>query len=99
MKRLSVIVCVVIACLMLQPARGFAAEEDESTSPGKTSEKDLCLLYLNQCGLQVQSLQDKIARLQEEIAKGTKVYSLEELRLLREKLQEANRRLDMFFDK
>jgi len=99
MNRLTFIVCVVIACLMLQPARGFAVEQDESNSPGKASEKELCLLYLNQCGLQVQSLQDKITKLQEEIAKGTRVYTLEELRMLREKLEEVNRRLDLFFDK
>jgi hypothetical protein len=84
---------------MLQSGRGFAVEQDESNSAGKPSEKDLCLLYLSQCGLQVQSLQDKITRLQEEIAKGTRVYTLEELRMLREKLEEVNRRLDLFFDK
>lgn len=99
MKRLSFIVCVVITCLMLQPVRGLVADQDEFDTPGKASEKDLCLLYLVQCGLQVQSLQDKVTRLQEEIAKGTKVYTVEELRLLKEKLEEVNRRLDLFFDR
>lgn len=99
MKNLFFSICIVITCLMLQPARGLTVDQDEFDTPGKASEKDLCLLYLVQCNLQVQSLQDKITRLQEEIAKGTKVYTVEELRLLKEKLEEVNRRLDLFFDR
>jgi hypothetical protein len=98
MKRLSFIVFVVVAGLMMQPATGIPGDQDEFEPPEKAQEKDLCLLYASQCGTQVQSLQDKIYRLQEEIEKGTKVYTVEELRRLKHKLEEANRRLDLFFD-
>lgn len=100
MKRWFFIVCMVSACLMLQPARDFAVEQDQEVeAPKNIPEKDLCLLYLHRCSLQAQSIQDKISRLQEEIAKGTKVYDPEELRMLKEKLEDANRRLDLFFVK
>ena len=99
MKRMSIIVCAVIAGLMLQPVRGVAVEQDEAGASEKAPEKELCLLYMSQCGQQVQSLQDKVTRLQEEIARGTKVYTVEELRILKEKLEEVNRRLDLFFVK
>jgi hypothetical protein len=99
MKRSSLVLFMMIASLLLQPVRGFTAEQDDNDAQDKPSEKDLCLLYVSQCGTTVQSLQDKITRLQEEIAKGTKVYTPEELELLRQKLEEANKRLDLFFDK
>lgn len=99
MKRLSVITVVAIAALLLQPVGGRAGEEDETEPQENAAQKDLCLLYLSQCGTTVQSLQDKITRLQEEIAKGKKVYTPQELRLLKQRLEEANRRLDLFFDR
>jgi hypothetical protein len=64
MKRLSIVAFMMIASLMLQPVRGFTAEQDDNDAQEKPSEKDLCLLYLSQCGTTVQSLQDKITRLQ-----------------------------------
>jgi hypothetical protein len=98
MKRLSIVVFVVIARLILQPVGALAIEGDEFEPEEMAPEKDLCVLYASQCGTTVQSLQDKIYRLQEEIEKGTKVYTPEELWLLRQHLEDANRRLGLFFN-
>jgi hypothetical protein len=98
MMRSTIVLFMMIVSLLLQPDRGFAAGQDDSEAQDTPSEKDLCLLYVSQCGTAVLSLQDKITRLQEAIAKGTKVYTPEELERLRQKLVEANKRLDLFFD-
>ena len=66
----------------------FPADDDAAP------QKDECLLLARQCGLSAQSIQDKIERLQEEIAKGTAVYTPEELRRLKQKLDEVSRTLD-----
>ena len=99
MNRLSIIVAVLGALLILPSVGGLAADKDDYDAQEKPPEKDMCALYASQCGTTAQSIQDKITRLQEAIAKGTKVYSPEEIRMLEQKLREANRRLDLFFDK
>jgi hypothetical protein len=47
-----------------------------------------------ECALQAESIQEKIKRLDAEIAKGSKKYSAEELKKLENKLKEANEILD-----
>lgn len=47
------------------------------------------------CAMQSESIDKKIERLQNEINKGRTAYSLEELRKLVSKLDEANQMLDM----
>jgi hypothetical protein len=47
-----------------------------------------------ECALQAESIQQKIKRLDSEIAKGTKKYSVNELNKLELKLKEANNILD-----
>lgn len=49
---------------------------------------------VRQCALQAESIQEKVKRLQTEIAKGEKQYSAKELKKLDEKLKELNRFLD-----
>jgi hypothetical protein len=56
--------------------------------------KDACLLNSQNCPCQMMSLQQKIARLNAEIGKGTKVYTPDELRKLGNKLYEAELMLD-----
>lgn len=68
----------------------------ESDSADK---KDLCVLIAVECGHSVQSIQDKIDRLKEEISKGTAVYTPEELRSLKQKLDDVNKTLDMLGNK
>ena len=49
---------------------------------------------MRECALQVESIQQKITRIQGEINKGSKKYSDEELKKLNAKLKEANDTLD-----
>jgi len=50
---------------------------------------------MRECALQAESIQQKIKRLNAEVAKGSKKYSAEELKKLEKKLQEANDILDI----
>ena len=59
----------------------------------KTS-KDECLLASKDCKGEVDTIQQKIKKLNAEIKKGKKVYSAEEIKKLEEKLKEANAILD-----
>jgi uncharacterized protein YlxW (UPF0749 family) len=56
--------------------------------------KDECLLASKNCKDDVDSIQQKIKKLQTEIKKGKKVYSAEEIKKLDAKLKEANDMLD-----
>jgi hypothetical protein len=47
-----------------------------------------------ECALQAESIQEKIKRLDAEIAKGSKKYTSGELKALENKLKEANELLD-----
>jgi peptidoglycan hydrolase CwlO-like protein len=58
------------------------------------SSKDECLLASKNCKDDVDSIQQKIKKLQTEIKKGKKVYSAEEIKKLDAKLKEANDMLD-----
>ena len=50
-----------------------------------------CAMLLKNCAQEVDSLQDKITKLQVEInEKGASTYTLEELKILNNKLKEAN---------
>jgi len=49
---------------------------------------------MRECALQAETIQQKIKRLDAEIAKGSQKYSVEELKNLENKLKEANGTLD-----
>lgn len=49
-----------------------------------------CEMLLRNCAQETDSLQQKIARLNKEIARGTVVYTVDELKTLEGKLKEAN---------
>ena len=49
---------------------------------------------MRECALQAETLQQKIKRLDAEVAKGSNKYSAEELKNLENKLKEANVLLD-----
>lgn len=48
-----------------------------------------CQMLVRNCGQEVESIQQRISRLNREIAKGTSVYTIEELRILERTLQES----------
>lgn len=80
MKRVIVSVCAVVVAFVAVPV--FAA--------GQAEGKNDCLLYGKNCPNVVDSLPERIAKLKTEIAKGEKVYTPEELKLLERKLKEDN---------
>ena len=80
MKRVVVSVCAVVIALVAMPV--FAA--------GQAEGKNYFLLYGKNGPNLVDSLPERIAKLKTEIAKGEKVYTPEELKLLERKLKEDN---------
>lgn len=58
--------------------------------------KDECLLVAINCGKDFISLEQKIEKLRKEISKGRAVYSDDDLNILREKLNNANKTLEFF---
>jgi hypothetical protein len=80
---------VLCACVVLLTAKaGFPAEVT-------SNEKNLCLLASEDCRNKAFTLQEKIRLLQNEITKGTRVYTPDEIRKLQDKLDEANKMLDV----
>jgi peptidoglycan hydrolase CwlO-like protein len=57
-------------------------------------QKDQCLLASKDCVNEVNSINQKIKKLQKEIKKGKKVYSEEEIKKLNAKLKEAEEMVD-----
>lgn len=84
MKR-SVLLLMVAGLFAAAPA--FAAEHEKKDAQlGKEC--------VQRCVLQTETIQQKIERLQNEIAQGKKTYSAAELQKLEKKLDEANYMLD-----
>ena len=80
MRKLAVVLMAVFTMSAALPV--IAAEMNQE-------EKDQCLLYSRNCQAQVDTLQKRIKKLNEEIQKGTRVYSPKELNRLNQKLKEA----------
>ncbi|ABB33468.1 hypothetical protein GeomeDRAFT_1313 [Geobacter metallireducens RCH3] len=85
MKKMAVL--LMAAFMMSATVPVFAAEMTKE-------EKDQCLLASKNCGMEVDTLQKKIKKLNSEIKKGKKVYSADEIKKLQQKLDEANALLD-----
>jgi hypothetical protein len=88
MKRLLSIGTVVAASLL---AASTLMGADRSM--GATGGKDVCLLVAKQCATNVDSISQRIERLNHEIGKGSAVYTHDELKVLKERLDEALRML------
>lgn len=76
---------ILVAVGMFAAAPAMAAHEAEG-DPSKD--------HVTECVIQADSIQKKIARIQDEIKKGSKQYSEEDLKKLNQKLKEANETLD-----
>ena len=100
MKRTSMLLMAIVFSLLsiIVPVYADEAATDEPTEQ-QTQQKNECILLAISCGNSIISIQDKIQLLNEEIAKGRKVYSPEELDKLRKKLDEVNKTLDFLLDK
>jgi hypothetical protein len=96
MKRITTTLSAFVVTLLISALPVIAAEEGMGTTmgQGQQGQKDECLLVARNCGDQVDSIQERIQRLQGEIARGTDVYSTNELNVLNDKLDDAKRTLD-----
>lgn len=90
MRRILSVLTIVAASTFISAATLIGAEDPF----GKAGQKDACLLMASNCATNVDSINQRIERLNKEIAKGTDVYTVDELRILREKLDDAVRTLD-----
>lgn len=85
MKRIGI--AIMTAVIMSAALPAFAADMTKE-------EKNQCLLASKGCADEVDSIQQKIRKLNKEIKKGKRVYTDEEIRKLEQKLKEANDLLD-----
>lgn len=89
MRRLISMLSIVAASVVLS---GMAAVAND-TVMDNAPVKDSCLLVAASCKDNVDSLQMRIERLKMEIAKGTAVYTRDELGTLQKKLDDAHNQL------
>jgi membrane protease subunit (stomatin/prohibitin family) len=100
MKRIFLHITVAIFSLTTIIMPVFAEEVNPADSlEQQDQQKDECLLVARNCGNSAVSIQDKIERLKDEIAKGRAVYTIEELNNLKQKLDEVSRILDYLLEK
>ncbi len=78
---------VLIAALLLSPAGSAFAQQTHE-------EKVICELAAKNCLDRIEIIQKKIQTLNDQIKKGTKTYTAEELKKLEQKLQETKDLLD-----
>jgi len=85
MKRIAILIMALFTMSVAVPV--FAADATKE-------QKDQCLLASKECKTEVDSIQQKIKKLNAEIKKGKKVYSADEIKKLNAKLKEAEDMLD-----
>lgn len=88
MKKTVIAVSMALS-LLIAVLPALAAEESVGGTVQQSQQKDECMLLAMNCGDEVLSIQQRIDRLEGEIAKGSDVYSTEELQVLRKKLDAA----------
>lgn len=88
MKRTSMLLSTLLATLLIGAMPSFATDGNVDTR------KDECLLVSMNCNNSVDTILQRIDKLNKEISKGTAVYTSDELMILRNKLEEQKRTLD-----
>ena len=79
----KIITFIIALGLIALAGPGSAAERKD------TNEKELCILYARDCASKVYNLQEKIKKIQDELAKGSTVYNSDEIKRLKDKLKES----------
>ena len=93
MRRFATLILSLAASLLLASSSVLAV--DHPLSPfDQMQKKDECLLFAKNCQDNVYATQQRINRLNEEIMRGTSVYTHEELNILRKKLDDAKKALE-----
>ncbi|GAC1448438.1 MAG: hypothetical protein PVSMB11_09920 [Desulfuromonadaceae bacterium] len=80
----KILIAILTVAALSATSMAFAMDAPVADS------KDECLLASKNCMNQVDSIQQKIKKINTEIKKGKKVYSAEELKKLEQKLKEVN---------
>ena len=100
MKRIALRLNLVIAAILIAALPALAAGDmggtmgqDQGMSP--QNQKDECLLMGKNCANQTDSILQRIRRINYELSKGEAVYTKSELRRLQNKLDDANRTLEV----
>lgn len=88
MKKMVLRLVLALACMGL----GVAFADDKEMTK---AQKDECLLMSKECKTTALSLQEKVQKLQDEINKGKRVYTKEEIKKLNDKLKDAEQTLDL----
>jgi hypothetical protein len=84
----GIILYVIILGFTLHAGHISAAEKKD------TSGRELCILYTEQCSERMHRLQEKIHKIQSEIARGATVYNPAEIDKLEMKLKDAEDQMD-----
>ncbi len=90
MKRMIRISYILAGAALLSGSLLFAAE----TTMDDMKQKDECLLISKNCPEQGDTMQQRIMHLNKELAKGTDVYTREELNALEQKLDDTVKMLE-----
>jgi len=91
MKRIATVLSIVATSVLLSAGSVLSAE----SGMGKEEARDECLLVSMNCAGEVDSIHQRIERLNKEIAKGTDVYTQDELRTLNMKLHDTLKQLEV----
>jgi len=92
LKRISILAAALM--ILAVPVLADEGTMDKKFVPGVQVEKNECLLLAQNCGNQVDTIQERIDRIKGEISRGTAVYTNDELRSLDRELEEANKILE-----
>lgn len=97
MKRMIKLAQLLSAALLIAAVPALA-DEGNMQEQRQGMEKNECLLVAMNCGSQVDTIQQRIVRIQNEMARGSAVYSQDELRRLNDQLRDANRMMENLID-
>ena len=90
MKRIALLIPTLAAALLINAAPSLSDEGiSMSGQENINMQKDDCLLVALNCPDNVDTLQQRIDKLQAEINKGTAVYTNDELEILSRKLNDT----------
>lgn len=96
MRTGTIFISALLTLLLTTVGSSLSAEKkimDQMLLP----EKDQCLLLAKNCEDNAYVIEKKIERLRQEINKGNLIYTDDELNILRNKLDDANRTLDFIY--
>ena len=98
MERLISRFAVLTAAVLISSMPVLAGDKGMGTSMEERTQKDECLLVARSCRTSVDSIQQRIDRLDREISRGSSVYSQEELRSLKYQMMDATRTLEVLLE-